>query len=141
MTFDLSTWNQVIKRSYKGKRIANSCYWEQIPVQEIKVTKPNVLVRLSNPYAPKHWYRAGTVSIFGSGISIVRIQSSKIALKELTFLDIKVEDSSYLLKFWFPWWHEQIDIEVYQKDRVSNDIKDCLDDLKKRVDDISTTVL
>ena len=62
-------------------------------------------------------------------------------LNELTLITTKVKDSSYLLQLWFPWWHEQIDLEVYQKDSEPDDIMDCLSDIKKRVDDISTTVL
>lgn len=141
MTFNLTEWDLVIRRTYKGKRIPNTDNWEQIPVQQIKVTKPNILVRFSNPHAPKTWYRASNVTILSSGIDIVRLHTIRVPLNELTLITTKVKDSSYLLQLWFPWWHEQIDLEVYQKDSEPDDIMDCLSDIKKRVDDISTTVL
>ncbi len=110
--FDLRTWDLVVRRTYKGKKIVGTSNWEQIPIQFVSIEYPLCVVKIQNKYAPPKWNYGGKVTVLIQGVKLTN-QSMELNLPTR----VKIEElaNKYELKFWFPWWHEQILLEVWQK--------------------------
>ncbi len=132
--FDLSTWDFSVRRTYKGKPIG-AHNWEQIPVQSVFIKQPLSVVKIQNRCAPPRWRYASTLTVFANQIKLF---SKRIYLNELTLIEIDKQNNSYQLDFWFPWYHAEIKLEVWQKPREQDcDICTTLNRIEQKVTDIS----
>ncbi|MDJ0675515.1 MAG: hypothetical protein QNJ36_09075 [Calothrix sp. MO_167.B42] len=110
--FDLRTWDLVARKTYKGKPIAGTSNWEQIPIQFVSIKYPLCVVKIQNKYAAGNWKHGGKVTVLTQG---VKLTSQSVELNLPTLVKIDELANNYQLKFWFPWWHAQIILEVWQK--------------------------
>ena len=135
---DLRQWDVRLKRTFVAKRKAGTTNWEQMPKQQVKVNQSSIIVRLSNQKAPKSWYFAGKCTLFAvdSQNNQIRLNSSRINLKELTFLSTDRTSNNYLLEFWFPWWHEEMLVEVWESLLIEDcNICDKLEQIQRSIAD------
>ena len=136
---DLRQWDVRLKRTFVAKRKAGTTNWEQIPKQQVKVNQSSIIVRLSNSNAPNYWYFAGKCTLFAvdSQNNQIRLNSTRINLKELTYLEANKSANSYLIEFWFPWWHDKMLVEIWESTEVEEDCNICdkLDQIQRSIAD------
>ncbi|MDJ0737081.1 MAG: hypothetical protein QNJ47_23935 [Nostocaceae cyanobacterium] len=131
--FDLRNWDLAVRRIYRAKKISSG-RWEPIPPQTVSISKPLCVIKIQNKYAPATWRYVSTATIFIQGI---RVFSERIYLNEPVRINIDESSSSYQLKFWFPWWHREINLQIWQNNNSDN-CETCktLDRIENKIDNI-----
>jgi len=131
MDFDLRNWELKVRRTYRAKGTGKP---EQIPIQRVTITQPICVIKIINPLAKSTWYFAANYTAFINNIAVL---NKRINLDEPTFVDIGKKASSYDLEFWFPWWHQQINLQIWQHPPDESDIITTLNRIEQKIDDIS----
>lgn len=144
-------WDLVRRQDYAAKpSIANPDELLPIPPISFVLSAPYLLIGINSVTAKPHWFlgcRASlrllispsSLSEFAGGVEVLR---KNCGLKNLTLIEAsEVKPKPYLLMLFVPWWHEKIEIEVWEYSGVDTDkVLDQLGRIESKLGDTSFEV-